>query len=310
MMIKVLGSAAGGGLPQWNCNGRNSADVRKGAAGLVPRTQASVAVTADRAQWVLLNAAPDLRQQINDTPELHPASDGAPRNSPIKAVVLTNGDVDAVAGLLCLREGQPFTIYGTDRVLGVLATNSIFDVLDPRLVKRVTMEFGRPFAVEGPFGAVGITVEAFPVPGKVPLYLEDAKAGAGLGTQEGDTAGLKVTETASGHHFFFIPGCAKVDDALRARLKGAPLLFFDGTLFTNDEMIAQGLLNKTGERMGHMNMSGSAGSIEQIAPLNVGRKIFIHINNSNPALREGSPERVAVEAAGWEISYDGMVVKV
>ena len=310
MMIKVLGSAAGGGLPQWNCNGRNSADARKGAAGLMPRTQASVAVTADGAQWVLLNAAPDLRQQINETPELHPERDGGPRNSPIKAVVLTNGDVDAVAGLLNLREGQPFTVYCTERVLGVLAANSIFDVLDARLVKRVVMGFERPFAVEGPSGPVGITIEAFPVPGKVPLYLEDAKAGAGLGTQEGDTVGLKVTEMSSGGHFFYMPGCAKLDDALHARLKGAPLLFFDGTLYTNDEMIAQGLLNKTGERMGHMNMSGSAGSIAAIAPLAVGRKIFIHINNSNPAQREGSPERAAVEKAGWEISYDGMEVKV
>jgi len=308
MVIKILGSAAGGGLPQWNCNGRNSADVRKGAAGLVPRTQASVAVSADGRQWVLLNATPDLRQQINDTRELHPAPDGGPRNSPVKAVVLTNGDVDAVAGLLCLREGQPFTIYGTARVLGVLASNSIFDVLDPSLVKRVAMAFGRPFRVEGPSGPVGLTIEAFPVPGKVPLYLEDVEAGADLGTQEGDTVGLKVMETASGRHFFFVPGCAKVDDALCARLKGAPLLFFDGTLYTNDEMIAQGLLNKTGERMGHMNMSGSAGSIESLAPLNIGRKIFIHINNSNPVLREGSPERAAVEAAGWEVSYDGMEV--
>jgi pyrroloquinoline quinone biosynthesis protein B len=310
MMIKVLGSAAGGGLPQWNCNGRNSASARKGAAGLVPRTQASVAVSADGVQWVLLNAAPDLRQQINDTPQLHPAPDGGPRNSPIKAVVLTNGDVDAVAGLLCLREGQPLTVYGTARVLGVLASNNIFDVLDPNVVKRVTMTFGRPFAVEGPSGPVGITIEAFPVPGKVPLYLEDAEAGTGFGTQEGDTAGLKVTETASGRHFFFVPGCAKLDDALRARLEEAPLLFFDGTLYTNDEMIAQGLLNKTGERIGHMNMSGSAGSIESLAPLNIGRKIFIHINNSNPALREDSPERAAVEAAGWEVSYDGMEVRV
>ena len=310
MLIKVLGSAAGGGLPQWNCNGRNSASARKGAAGLVPRTQASVAVSADGRQWVLLNAAPDLRQQINDTPQLHPAPDGGPRNSPIKAVVLTNGDVDAVAGLLCLREGQLLTVYGTARVLGVLASNSIFDVLDPNVVKRVTMTFGRPFAVEGPSGPVGITIEAFPVPGKVPLYLEDAEAGTGFGTQEGDTAGLKVTETASGRHFFFVPGCAKLDDALRARLEEAPLLFFDGTLYTNDEMIAQGLLNKTGERIGHMNMSGSAGSIESLAPLNLGRKIFIHINNSNPALREDSPERAAVEAAGWEVSYDGMDVRV
>ena len=137
MVIKVLGSAAGGGFPQWNCNGRNSADVRQGKAGLAPRSQASVAVSADGRQWVLLNAAPDLRQQINDTPELYPDPNEGPRNSPIKAVVLTNGDVDAIAGLLCLREGQPFTIYGTARVLDVLASNSVFDVLDARLVKRV-----------------------------------------------------------------------------------------------------------------------------------------------------------------------------
>ena len=133
MLIKVLGSAAGGGLPQWNCNGRNSADARNGVAGLAPRTQASVAVSATGAEWVLLNAAPDLRQQINGTPQLHPARDGPPRNTPIKAVVLTNGDVDAVAGLLTLREAEPFTVYGTERVLGVLAENSIFDALDSGL---------------------------------------------------------------------------------------------------------------------------------------------------------------------------------
>ena len=310
MVIKVLGSAAGGGFPQWNCNGRNSADVRQGKGGLAPRSQASVAVSADGRQWVLLNAAPDLRQQINDTPELYPDPNEGPRNSPIKAVVLTNGDVDAIAGLLCLREGQPLTIYGTARVLDVLASNSVFDVLDARLVKRVVMAYDRPFAVEGPPGPVGMTIEPFPVPGKVPLYLEDEKAGAGFGTQEGDTTGLKVTDAASGHYFFYVPGCAKLDDALRSRIKGAPLLFFDGTLYTNDEMIAQGLLNKTGDRMGHMNMSGSAGSIEQIAPLGIGRKIFIHINNSNPALREDSPERAAIERAGWEVSYDGMEVRV
>jgi pyrroloquinoline quinone biosynthesis protein B len=310
MLIKVLGSAAGGGLPQWNCNGRNSADARKGVAGLAPRTQASVAVSANGAEWVLLNAAPDLRQQINDTPELHPTADGPPRNSPIKAVVLTNGDVDAVAGLLTLREAQPLTVYGTERVLGVLAENSIFDALDSRLVRRVAMELGRPFAVEGPSGPVGITIEAFAVPGKVPLYLEDETAKGNFGSQEGDTAGLKVTDTAAGRHFFYIPGCARLDDALRARLKGAPLLFFDGTLYANDEMIAQGLLNKTGERIGHMNMSGSAGSVAELAPLGVGRKVFIHINNSNPVLREGSPERATVDAAGWEVAYDGMEVKV
>lgn len=310
MLIKVLGSAAGGGLPQWNCNGRNSAGVRKGVAGLKARTQASVAVSANGRDWVLLNASPDLRQQINDTPELQPAADKGPRNSPIKAVVLTNGDVDAIAGLLTLREAQPVTVYGTARVLDVLAANSIFDVLDASLVARKPMPLGRTFAVEGPEGPVGIEIEAFPVPGKVALYLEDKKAGAGFGTQEGDTVGLKVGEAGSDRHFFFVPGCAKLDATTAARLKGAPLLFFDGTLYTNDEMIVQGLMNKTGERIGHMNMSGADGSIATFADLGVKRKIFIHINNSNPALRDNSSEREAVEASGWEVAYDGMAIRI
>jgi pyrroloquinoline quinone biosynthesis protein B len=267
-------------------------------------------VSAGGRRWVLLNASPDLRQQINDTPELHPAADGPPRNSPIKAVVLTNGDVDAIAGLLTLREGQPLNVYASARVLGILASNSIFDVLNPDLVKRVPVTLGRPFTVEGPEGPVGIAIEPFVVPAKVPLYLEDAGAGADFGAQEGDTIGLKVADAASGAHFFYVPGCARVDDALRARLKGAPLLFFDGTLYTNDEMVVQGLLDKTGDRIGHINMSGEKGSMAELAPLGIARKIYIHINNSNPALREGSPERKAVETAGWEVAYDGMAVAV
>jgi pyrroloquinoline quinone biosynthesis protein B len=184
-------------------------------------------------------------------------------------------------------------------------------VLNPELVKRVPMALGRAFAVEGPAGPVGLTVEAFTVPGKIPLYLEDEEKGTGgsFGTEEGDTVGLKVTEDKTGKYFFFIPGCSGLDDDLRARLEGALLLFFDGTLYTNDEMIVQGLMNKTGDRIGHMNMSGSKGTVEQMAPLGIARKIFIHINNSNPALRDDSPERAAVEAAGWEVSYDGMEVK-
>jgi pyrroloquinoline quinone biosynthesis protein B len=310
MLIKVLGSAAGGGFPQWNCNGRNSADLRQNVAGLKPRTQASVAVSVKQGEFILLNASPDLRQQINDTEELHPAARGPARNSPIKAVVLTNADVDAIAGLLTLREGQPFNVYGSARVLDVLTANSVFDVLDASLVKRLPIELEKRFKVEGPSGPLGIEIEAFVVPGKIPLYLEDEEAGVDLGTKEGDTLGLKVIDAATGEHFFYVPGCAKLDEDLRARLKGAPLVFFDGTLYTNDEMIEQGLLNKTGDRMGHMNMSGGSGTIAAFADLGVKRKVFIHINNSNPALRDDGPERQAVEAAGWEVSYDGMALKV
>jgi pyrroloquinoline quinone biosynthesis protein B len=269
-------------------------------------------VSADGKQWVLLNAAPDLRQQINETPELQPDPNGPPRNSPIKAVVLTNGDVDAVAGLLCLRESQPLTVYGSARVLDVLASNSIFDVLNPDLVARKTMTLGSSFAVEGPDGPVGLTVEGFDVPGKIPLYLEDEEKGTGgsFGTQVGDTIGLKVTEDASGKSFFFIPGCSGLDDVLRTRLQGAELLFFDGTLYENNEMIDQGLMQKTGDRIGHMNMSGPNGTLALMEPLGIARKIFIHVNNSNPVLRDDSPERAAVEAAGWTVSYDGMKVTV
>lgn len=229
MLIKVLGAAAGGGFPQWNCNCRNCADVRKGLSSLTPRTQPSLVVSAGVRDFVLLNASPDLRQQITDTPELHPV-DGSARSSPIKAVILTNGDVDHVAGLLNMRERQPFTIYATDRVLQVLRSNNIFDVLDKRIVRRQAMALGQPFTIQGPAGFLGLEAEAFAVSGKIALYLEDEQAGETLGTQEGDTVGLKLTEKGSGRHFFYIPGCAALDDALRARLKRAPLVFFDGTL--------------------------------------------------------------------------------
>jgi SAM-dependent MidA family methyltransferase len=154
-------------------------------------------------------------------------------------------------------------------------------------------------------GPAGITIEPFAVPGKIPLYLETEDAKGNLGSQEGDTVGLKVMETGNGHHFFYIPGCAMLDDTLRARLKDAPLVFFDGTLYTNDEMIAQGLLNKTGDRIGHMNMSGKGGTVEQFAPLNVGRKIFIHINNSNPVLRDKQQTALSgVRNIQWHTSLD------
>ncbi len=312
MLIKVLGAAAGGGLPQWNCAGRNSADARLGRDGVKPQTQASIAVSANERDWVIVNAAPELRQQINDNPELHPRPEAGPRNSPIKAVLLTNGDVDAVAGLLSLREGQPFSLYGSDRVLGILAQNSIFNVLNPAKVRRIPFLLDTPFEIEGPDGPTGIVVEAFTVPGKVPLYLEDKAAGAagGFGTKEGDTIGLRISDPVSGAHFFYVAACARIDNRLAKQLRGAPLVFFDGTLFTDNEMIDQGLMPKTGTRMGHMNISGEDGSIAAFEPLGVTRRIFIHVNNSNPVHHPGSKARAAVEAAGWEVAYDGMRLEV
>jgi len=302
MNITVLGSAAGGGFPQVNCACPNCADCRAGRRGLEPRTQSSLAVSRDGSGWVLLNASPDLRQQIAATPALAPHVGGGARSSPIKAVVLTNGDVDHVAGLLSLREGVRFDLHASQRVLAALADNSIFNVLDSDRVPRV--ELPHDGAVEV---ADGLTVEAFVVPGKVALYLE-SEADSAFGTRDGDTIGLKVAEPASGATFYYIPGCAAVDTALASRLRGAPLVLFDGTLYADDEMIAQGLSEKTGKRMGHISMAGPQGSLAAFAALGVTRRVYVHLNNSNPVLRDDSPERAEVGRAGWEVAFDGMEI--
>jgi pyrroloquinoline quinone biosynthesis protein B len=309
MHIKVLGSAAGGGFPQWNCNCRNCASVRAGTPGFRARTQSSLAVSRDGISWALLNASPDLRQQINDNRELQPDIKAGLRHSPIKAAVLTNGDVDHIIGLINLREAQPFAIYASKRILDVLAANSVFQVLADPLVPRNEITLDQPFNLAGGGVDLGLTVEAFAVPGKVALYLEDKSSGD-YGGREGDTIGLKISDPAEKKSFFYIPGCAAVDERLATRLKGATVVFFDGTLFTDDEMIEQGLLNKTGARMGHISMSGDAGSITAFSKLGVGRLIYVHINNSNPALDENSPARKAIDGAGWEVGYDGMEVRL
>jgi pyrroloquinoline quinone biosynthesis protein B len=259
---------------------------------------------------VLLNASPDLRQQLNDTPDLGATATGPLRNTPIKAAVVTNGDVDHVTGLINLREAQPFSVYGSKRVMDTLGANSIFNVLASGVVSRHDLPMDRTFAVEGPEGPTGLEIEAFDVPGKVALYLEDAAAGGNFGSKSGDTIGLKVTASGSGKSFFYIPGCAELDAPLRRRLKGAPLVFFDGTLYTDDEMLQQGLMPKTGARMGHISISGPNGSIEAFKDLGVGKKVYVHINNSNPVLNENSPERKATEQSGWEVGYDGMEIRL
>jgi pyrroloquinoline quinone biosynthesis protein B len=310
MIIKILGSSAGGGFPQWNCNGLHSSNVRAAKAGYRSRTQSSLAISADGKHWALLNASPDLRQQINETPELHPFLDGGLRNSPIKAVVVTNADVDHIAGLINLREGQPFSIYGSDRVLQTLNANSIFNVCAPDKVPRITFDLGKPTALSGGDVDLGLTVEAFAVPGKIALFLEKGGEDENYGSREGDTIGLKITENATGKTFFYIPGCAEVDPPLADRIRGADLIFLDGTLFTDDEMVAQGLSHKTGQRMGHISISGPEGSIAALAPLGIKRRIYVHINNSNPVLDENSDARKVVESAGWEVGHDGMEVRL
>lgn len=305
MEVVVLGSGAGGGIPQWNCNSEHCRLARAGDSRIKPRTQSSIAVSADGERFVLLNCSPDVRQQINDTPQMHPRE--GKRSTPIKAVILTNGDVDHVAGLLTMRESEAYQLYASARVMDILKENSIFNVLNSDFVNRTTLALSKPFRPQGTDGSdLGLTVEAFAVPGKVALYKEDASQGDDFGTQEGDTVGLRISDDKAA--FFYIPGCARLDDALRDRLRDAELLFFDGTLFRNDEMVAAGLSSKTGARMGHMNMSGDDGSLAGFADLNIRRKIYIHINNSNPVLLEDSAERRQVLEAGWEVAEDGQQV--
>lgn len=296
MKIVVLGAAAGGGFPQWNSNAEGCRRARNNDPAALPRTQASIAISGDGEHWYLLNASPDLREQINCTPELHPCS--GLRSSPITGVVLTGGDVDVIAGLLTLRERQPLTVYATRRVLDILDANPIFEVLARDVVGRAVIELDQPFRLAG-----GLTFELLAVPGKVPLYLEDGDAMAAIAADETTVAAIVSDGT---RRLFFIPGCAAMTDALAARLDCADMVFFDGTLWRDDEMIAAGLGAKTGKRMGHMSLSGSDGTIAAFSDISIGRKFVIHINNSNPVLLADSPERSEVEAAGWGVAYDGM----
>jgi pyrroloquinoline quinone biosynthesis protein B len=303
LRVVVLGAAAGGGVPQWNCG----CPVCKAARTENPElqsTQASIAVSADGDHWFLVNASPDLRQQLIATPQLHPKA-GKLRHSPISGVILTNGEIDAVAGLLSMREGWPFTIYAHAKVLSILKANSIFNVLSEKNVRRQPIEVNEPFEPVLPDGSPsGIEVLPFAVPGKSAWYLEGLAHPAGdIG--DGDTLGLRVSDKATGKHFYFLAACAGVTDDLKSRLAGAPLIFFDGTVWRDDELIAAGLGNKTGQGMGHIAMSGDAGAIESLAGLDIGRKVFLHINNSNPALLHASPERKIAERAGWQIPADG-----
>jgi pyrroloquinoline quinone biosynthesis protein B len=305
--LLVLGSAAGGGFPQWNCNCGNCRRARSGDPAAVPRTQSSLAVSADGERWVLFNASPDLGQQIRDSAALHARGQG--RHSPIAAVALTNGDVDHVAGLLTLREGQPLAVYATPRVLQVLAANSIFNVLNADLVTRRALHLDEPYEFDDRDGRpLGVRVTPFAVPGKIALYLENAAA-ADFGTQAQDTIGFEIA-SRDGHRCFYIPGSAAMPKHLAARLRGAELVFFDGTLWRDDEMIAAGMGSKTGRRMGHMSIDGPEGTIAAFAELDVRRKVFIHMNNTNPVLLAGSAERARARDAGWEVAEDGMEIRL
>ena len=293
----ILGSGAGGGVPQWNCGCRVCQLAWNGDPRVSPRTQSSLAVSADGERWLLLNASIDLREQILATPALRPRGPG--RSSPIAAALLTGTDVDIAAGLLTLRERQPLTIWGTRRTLDAIAANRIFAVVASDIAPRRAVALGERFEP-----LPGLQVELFATPGKVPLWLEE---GAVRTDQEGEQTVGAAVEVA-GRRLIYAPGCSRMTDELQARVSVCHALFFDGTLFEDDEMIRAGLGEKTGRRMGHMPVSGAGGSLDALARHSHVRRIFVHINNTNPMLIDGSQEAETVAAAGWEIGRDGMEV--
>ncbi|HEV7414602.1 MAG TPA: pyrroloquinoline quinone biosynthesis protein PqqB [Tianweitania sediminis] len=293
----VLGSAAGGGLPQWNCGCSNCVAARDPSSDLKPQTQSSLAVSLDGESWGLFNASPDIRQQLGQTPALHPRG---LRDTPIESVVVTNGDIDHIAGLLTLREKQAFTLFGTAVTQAVLESNPVFRVLD-----RAHVDV-RPVSLEQVFHPVpGLDARIFAVPGKVALFLEEGEPDLDLEGEQ--TVGIEMI--CGDKRAYYIPGCAKLPRSLAERLRGADLVFFDGTVFRDDEMSQSGTGSKTGRRMGHMPISGEGGSLEALSALDIKQLIYIHINNTNPIWRPG-PERSAVEAAGFTIGHDGLEINL
>lgn len=300
MRVKVLGSGAGGGFPQWNCGCANCVRVRENGNQGAARTQAQLAVTADDQSWFLLNASPDLRQQILATPELAPVS--GERGSPIAGVVLTSADVDAVVGLLHLREFHPFRVYSTRGVRRILTeTNSMFRVLERSKppVEWCGLQFGNEVTLEG---KTGLACMAVALDGEYPDYV-DASLRKEIAKDE---AAIGLVVACGGKKMFFAPGLPGKRDAWKAQAEASDLVLLDSTFWSDDELIAIRGGGKSARQMGHPPLSGSGGLIEELKAATRPRKVSIHINNTNPILDEESDERRAMKDAGWEIARDGM----
>jgi pyrroloquinoline quinone biosynthesis protein B len=285
-----MGSAAGGGFPQWNCACPNCEGLRAGRLAATARTQEGVAVSADGERWVLLNASPDLRLQIERLPALHPR---APRESPIRAVVLTSGEVDHCLGLFSLREGRGLPVYTTARVRDALVRENalagrLLGAGGPLGWRRLELEVATPVADAGG-RPTGLVVEAVAVPGKPPRHLESV-----LDPDPEDTVGLRLRAARGGPVLAYVPGAAAVDDAVRRVAASAACLFFDGTFWRSNELADLGIDARRAEAMGHAPLAGTEGAIARLAALDVPRRILIHLNNTNPLLDETSPERQKV----------------
>jgi len=303
LRIRVLGSAAGGGFPQWNCNCRNCDGLRKGSLRAQARTQSSIALSAgaaDGASWVLFNASPDLLAQIKAFPALQPGR--GVRDTAIRSILLMDAQIDHTTGLLMLREGQPLNIYCTDAVREDLSTgNPLFKILEHYCGvrwQRLPMDARSTFSVHG---AEALLFTAVPLSSKAPPYSPHRKD-----PREGDNIGVRIRDPRSGKVLFYAPGLGAIEPHLQPFLEEADCLLVDGTFWTDDEMIRLGVSAKHARDIGHLPQSGAGGMLEVLAPLKASRKILIHINNTNPILDEDSAERRALERAGIEVAFDGM----
>ena len=307
MHVKILGSAAGGGFPQWKCACANCRSLRAGSFRGKPRTQAQVAISADSAHWFLLGASPDLRAQIESTPELHPRTPGGvTRNSRIGGVVLLNADIDHVLGLLLMRELQPLNAYATLSVRRILTEDNSMFAMMQRLDHQLTwnqITSGDTFSPFTPPGEdSGLRCRAFFLGRHYPAYVSTRRQ-ADLIRHEA-SSGL-IVESSTGKRLAYMPAVPQIDDALLKEAGAADVLLFDGTFWSDDELIRVRGSGQTAQEMGHVPVSSPNGSIAQLAHLRCPRKIYVHINNTNPMLDEASPENRQVREAGWEIAEDG-----
>jgi pyrroloquinoline quinone biosynthesis protein B len=302
MQVRVLGSAAGGGFPQWNCGCPNCAGLRAGTVRARARTQESVAISADGARWFLLNASPEIRAQVEAFPGLHPKR---PRHSPIEGILLTNGDLDHCLGLLSLRESHPLVVYATRAVEEGFTREDVLYRTLQRFDGQVTW---RHAMLDTPFDLMthagertGLIARAWAVAGKLPVHLEGLRS-----PSPEDNIGLEIRDEATGATLVYLASVGQVRDREVEAALRASCLFFDGTFWSSDELRSIDPNAPRAEQMAHLPMGGSEGSLARLRELPPGRRFFIHINNSNPVLREDSPEYAGVREAGWDLAWDGM----
>ncbi len=301
MRVRVLGSAAGGGFPQWNCNCPNCDGVRKGTINAKRRTQSSIAVTGDNVNWLLFNASPDILTQFQGFPELQPAR--SIRDTAVKSVLLMDAQIDHTTGLFMLREGKtPLNIYCTDMVYEDLTTgNPLFNILGHYCGinwNKISMDSLDSFEAEG---VPNLKITAVPLSSKAPPYSPHRN-----NPHIGDNIGIQVEDATSGKKLFYAPGLAEIEDQIKPFMEQADCLMVDGTCWTNDEMAKLGIAQKMSLDMGHLPQSDPGGMIEVLRPLRASKKILIHINNTNPILREDSPERAVLADEKIDVAYDGM----